>query len=304
MKKVKQHNQWLFTSLGMILVVFSAYVFISLADGRLEFKNKNPKQGAEVVKSVEAAEVLVDRSLITLDNLADYDIDDLIGTASTSFKGSSASRVNNITVGAAKVNGTIIAPEEEFSLVEGIGYVNEDEGYAEEFIIKDGQSIKEFGGGLCQIATTIFRATLDAGLRITERKNHSYVVGYYGPGLDATIYGPHPDFRFVNDTKNYVVVKSFVDDHHLVFEFYGEADGRVATISEPEITNVIQPPPMKYIPTTELAPNDTHCIERAREGLTTDVTYTVTYPDGEETAENFRSVYQPWQKVCYIGVLE
>ena len=245
---------------------------------------------------------LADRSKITLDNLAEFDLAEMVGTASTSFKGSSADRIKNITIGASKVNGIIVAPGEEFSLVEAIGYVNEEEGYTQEFVIREGQSIKEFGGGLCQLATTMFRAALDAGLPITERKNHSYVVGYYGPGLDATIYGPHPDLKFVNDTQNYLVIAGRVEDDRLVFEIHGQKDGRLATISAPEITNEINPPVAKFIPTFELAPGSTHCVERGRKGLTARVNYTVTYPTGEVKEKVFNSVYVPWQEVCYLGM--
>lgn len=244
----------------------------------------------------------VDYSALNLENRDDYDLTDLVGTASTSFKGSSADRIKNITIGASKVNGQVVLPGAEFSLVEAIGYVTEEDGYTEEFVIKDGQSVKEFGGGLCQIATTLFRSTLDAGLPVTERKNHSYVVGYYGPGLDATIYGPHPDLRFVNDTGRPLVLEGYVVEDRLVFNFYGKDDGRRVTISEPEITDEINPPPPRYISTSELPPAETFCVENPRKGLTAKVDYTVQSASGESKTQTFKSTYVPWQKVCYIGL--
>ena len=81
-------------------------------------------------------------------------------------------------------------------------------GYLPELVIKGDEIKPEIAGGLCQVGTTMFRAAMNSGLKITERQNHSLVVSYYNdlsngnPGTDATIYDPHPDFRFLNDTGN------------------------------------------------------------------------------------------------------
>lgn len=238
---------------------------------------------------------------ITKETVDQYKITNLVGRAVTSFAGSSAARIKNIKVGVSKFNGVLIAPDEEFSAVEAIGYVNADEGYEKEFVIKGDKSIKEYGGGLCQIATTLFRLALDSGLPVTERKNHSYVVGYYGPGLDATIYGPHPDVRFVNDTNNYLLFQGYVEGTNLVMEFYGQEDGREVTISEPRIYDVISPPDTRYIFTDELALGVRQCTERRRDGLTTEVDYQVNFSDGSVREQTFTSVYTPWQEVCLIG---
>ncbi len=238
---------------------------------------------------------------ITKETIKQYQINDLIGRSVTSFAGSSAARIKNIKTGISKFNGVLIAPGEEFSAVEAIGYVNEAEGYEKEYVIKGDRSIKEYGGGLCQIATTLFRLSLDAGLPITERKNHSYVVGYYGPGLDATIYGPHPDVRFVNDTGNYVLFQSYVEGTDLIMEFYGRKDGRRVSISEPRLSDYIDPPPTRYIFTDELPVGVEQCTERARRGLTAEVDYRVEYADSKVNEQTFTSVYTPWAEVCLVG---
>jgi len=239
---------------------------------------------------------------ITQATIDQYKIKELVARATTSFAGSSAPRIHNIRLAAGKLNGLLLAPGEEFSAVNGIGYVTEEEGYEKEYVIKGNESVKEIGGGLCQLATTLFRMTIDGGLPITERQNHSYVVGYYGPGLDATIYGPHPDFRFVNDTGNYLLLQSKADGTNLVFELYGQKDGRVSSISEPEIYDRIVPPAPRYVASYELPLGLTKCTETARYGMTTEATYTVEYSDGNIVEEVFKSVYRPWQKVCLIGV--
>ena len=239
---------------------------------------------------------------VTQKTIDDYKIKDLVGVSRTSFKGSSADRRTNIIQGVAKLNGLLLPPEGEFSAVEAIGEVTEEAGFVKEFVIKATKSVKELGGGLCQIATTLFRMALDAGLQITERVNHRYVVGYYGPGLDATIYGPHPDLKFVNDTGNYILLQGRVENDELVLELYGQRDGRKVSITDPVITEEKPAPPPQYTTTTELPLGTVQCSEQPRKGMTTDVTYTVTHADGEVHEQQFQSVYQPWQKVCLIGI--
>jgi vancomycin resistance protein YoaR len=145
--------------------------------------------------------LITENPRVTKETISKYGIKDLVGTVETSFVGGTADRIHNIKTGLSKINGILLAPGQELSTVNAIGYVSAETGYVEELVIKGDATVKEFGGGLCQIATTLFRLALNAGLPVTERINHRYVVGYYGPGLDATIYGPHPDLRFVNDTK-------------------------------------------------------------------------------------------------------
>lgn len=239
---------------------------------------------------------------VTKETIAQYNIRDLVGTVTTSFKGSTSDRKKNIETGVAHITGLLIPPGHEFSAVDAIGYVTEEEGYVEEYVIKGNESVKELGGGLCQIATTLFRLALNAGLPITERQNHKYVVSYYGPGLDATIYGPHPDLRFVNDTKGYLLLQGRISGESLILELYGQKDSRTAIVSEPVITDRIPPPPAKYIPSPDLALGQQKCTETARYGMKAEATYDVIYPDGSRNTQVFKSVYQPWAKVCLVGI--
>ncbi|HSX25157.1 MAG TPA: VanW family protein [Candidatus Andersenbacteria bacterium] len=158
----------------------------------------------------------------------------LIATGETDFRGSPKHRIVNITVGADKFNGILIAPGEEFSFDKLLGPVDASTGYLPELVIKDNATLPEFGGGLCQVSTTAFRAAMYAGVKITERHNHSYAVRYYGiPGFDATIYPPYTDFRFLNNTPGYLLIQTHIDGTKLFFEFWGTDDGRHVTIDGP-----------------------------------------------------------------------
>lgn len=238
---------------------------------------------------------------VTKDTLDQYEIRELAGIATTNFKGSSADRIHNIKVGVEKLTGILIAPGEEFSTVAGIGTTTEEEGFVKEYVIKEDKSVKELGGGLCQIATTLFRLALDAGLPITERYNHRYVVGYYGPGLDATIYDPHPDLRFVNDTGKYLLLQGTVKDNELTFEFFGQKDGRKINIGEPILSDEKPAPETKYLMSAEVPYATMQCSEIPRKGITALVNYVVEYKDGRKNEQKFKSVYQPWRKICLIG---
>lgn len=162
---------------------------------------------------------------------------DLLTTGETNFAGSPKNRVHNIKVGTARFNGLVVMPGEEFSFNTYLGDVDEQNGYLPELVIKENVTTPEFGGGICQVSTTAFRAAMQAGLDITYRKNHSYPVAYYGaPGFDATVYQPAPDFRFKNDMKTPVLLKTSVQGTKVRFEVWGTKDGRVVKINGPFTT--------------------------------------------------------------------
>lgn len=230
-------------------------------------------------------------------------IKELIGEGRSNFKGSPANRRHNIAVGAETLNGLLIKPNEEFSLIKALGAIDGEHGYLQELVIKGNKTIPEYGGGLCQIGTTTFRSVLDAGLKVTERRNHSYRVSYYEPaGTDATIYDPAPDFKFVNDTANHVLLTTEIDGDELIFRLYGTSDGRRVAMTKPYIYNLVAPGPTKLIETTDVAPGVKKCTESAHTGADAEFSRTITYADGEVYEETFRSHYKPWQAVCLIGV--
>ena len=158
----------------------------------------------------------------------------LLAAGESDFVGSPKNRVHNINIGASRYHGALIAPGEEFSFNGLLGPVTAAAGFLPELVIKNNVTTPEFGGGLCQVSTTIFRAALNAGLEVTQRRNHSYAVSYYGtPGLDATIYPPYTDLRFRNNTPGHILVQSEIVGTKLRFEFWGTDDGREVTVAGP-----------------------------------------------------------------------
>lgn len=239
----------------------------------------------------------------TTESVNNLGIKELIGKGVSNFSGSPANRRHNISIGAETLNGLLVPPGEEFSLVQTLGNVDAQNGYLTELVIKGNRTIPEYGGGLCQIGTTLFRAALNSGLPITERRSHSYRVRYYEPaGVDCTIYTPHPDCRFVNDTGAYILIQTYTTEKDdLVFEFWGAKDGRSVVMTDPILYNITKPPPTKYVETEDMPEGETKCTERAHDGAEAKFNYTVSYPDGSTKEQTFNSYYRPWQAVCLVG---
>ena len=171
---------------------------------------------------------------ITSEKIDELGITTLLAKGETTFTGSPKNRMHNISVGANKMQGLLIAPGEEFSFNDNLGEVDAASGFLPELVIKKGKTTPEYGGGLCQVSTTLFRAAIYAGLEILERYPHAYAVRYYGtPGFDATIYPPHPDLRFKNNTAGYILVQEKIQGAKLTFELYGTSDKRTVEVKGP-----------------------------------------------------------------------
>jgi len=253
------------------------------------------KQTETVVKTIVPS--------VSNQNINDLGITTLIGTGESDFAGSPANRRHNIRIGAGRFNGVLIKPNQEFSVIETLGEVSAQTGYKPELVIKPEGTIPEFGGGLCQVSTTIFRSAIYSGLPILERKPHRYVVSYYKPiGMDATIYIPHPDVRFKNNTAGHILIQSRISGNKLYFDFYGTDDNRKIEIKGPVYTSGwIEPGEPAQIETNTLPAGQKKQIERAHKGVSTVFHRTVTR-DGEEILkDSFYSKYYPWKAVFLVG---
>jgi vancomycin resistance protein YoaR len=250
-------------------------------------------------------EVELTKSATSIGSTNDLGITELIGRGQSNFKGSPTNRRINIANGAKILNGILIAPQEEFSTIKALGEIDGEHGFKQELVIKGNRTIPEYGGGLCQIGTTAFRVALRSGRPITQRRNHSYRVTYYEPaGMDATIYDPQPDFKFLNDTGKHILLTTRIEGDELIFDMYGTKDGRTIEISPdpPRIYNVKSAGTPRNIETTDLKPGEKKRVESAHAGADTYFKYTVTYPNGEVKETEFTSHYVSWPEVWLVGV--
>lgn len=253
-------------------------------------------------KDIVKLPVEVMESVIATGNLAELGIKELIATGSSDFSYSPANRIHNISVGAENFNGMVLAPGEEFSFTTLLGSVDAASGYLPELVIAGNETKPEYGGGLCQVSTTMYRTALDAGFPITARTPHRYRVSYYEPaGQDATVYIPNPDLRFVNDTKHYVLIEAVISGAILTFNFYGTNDGRQVEVTEPVIFNITSPPAPEYIYTNSLAPGQKVQVDSAHYGADSIFYRYITNANGETKEEEIFSRYQAWAAKYKVG---
>lgn len=246
---------------------------------------------------------------VPIESINTYGIKEILGVGYSNFAGSPSNRRVNIAHGASKLNGLLIPPGGTLSLLENLRPFTTSDGYLPELVIKGDEIIPEIGGGLCQIGTTTFRAALNSGLDIAERRNHSLVVSYYNdpsngnPGTDATIYDPAPDLKITNDTAHYIMLATEVDttNSELYFTFWGTSDGRQGSYTPPEVLSWTGygSPVMKE--TTSLAPGTIKC-QAGHPGATTTFDYNILWADGTTTTETFNSSYRSLPEICLVGV--
>jgi vancomycin resistance protein YoaR len=180
--------------------------------------------------------VLISKPQTKLSDLNTVGINELVATGVSDYTGSSKNRIVNVTVGSSKYDGLILQPGEEFSFNKYLGDIDAAHGFKPEQVIKASGIELEFGGGLCQVSTTMFRAAMNAGFPITQRRNHSFAVHYYYPqGTDATIYPGSSDLKFVNNFKTPVLIHTYIDSPNVHFDVYGTKDNRVVTFEGPVI---------------------------------------------------------------------
>ncbi len=247
---------------------------------------------------------------LTTDKVNEMGIRELIGSGTSTFKGSIENRIYNLNLAATRLNGVLIPPGEVFSFNNTIGDVSSLTGYKQAYVIQNGRTVLGDGGGVCQVSTTFFRALLSAGVPITERNQHAYRVSYYeqdsAPGIDAAIYTPNIDLKFKNDTGHHILVQTVIDnaEQRLTFMLYGTNDGRISEISTPVILSQSPAPEPKYEDDPNLPKGTVKQVDFAAAGARTTFTRTVTKNGKVISSDTFNSNYRPWQAVYLRGTKE
>lgn len=247
---------------------------------------------------------------VTTDKANSMGIKEIIGTGTSLFQHSIPNRVYNVTLAATRLNGILVAPGEVFSFGNALGDVSAFTGYKQAYVIQNGRTVLGDGGGVCQVSTTFFRAILNAGLPVLERHAHDYRVGYYEqdspPGIDATVFLPTVDLKFKNDTKNYILIQSFIDPEveRLTFVLYGTKDGRKVSMSKPVITSQTPPPPTLYQDDSTLPKGVLQQVDFEAWGANVFFTRDVTKDGKVIISDKFVSNYRPWQAIFLRGTKE
>lgn len=252
--------------------------------------------------------VTVKPALVSSKDPAKLGIKELVNEATTYFKGSNESRMQNIALAASKFNGVVVPPGGVFSFNQNLGPVTKEAGFNESLIIQGNRTSVGLGGGVCQVSTTAFRAAFLGGYEIVERWAHGYRVGWYEtnsvPGLDATVFTPDVDFKFRNDTPYYLLIQTAtdLDAGTVTFQFYSTKTGREVTVSDPETSNPVKHGPPMYENDPTLAKGVTKQVDWAVDGLDVLIKRTVKEGDKVIHEDEVFSHYEPWRAVFKVGI--
>lgn len=220
-----------------------------------------------------------------------------LATGETTFTGSPEFRVHNIVTGAGRLDQVWLAPGQTFNFNRLIGPINARTGFKPGYVISGGSLATEDGGGICQVSTTAFRAALYAGLPITERHAHSHQVAYYGePGLDAAVYAPSKNLRFVNDTGGPLLVQAEWDTkaERLQIHLFGRHGGRQVKVGQPQQSRVRPAGEPQFLADPDLPSGAVQRIDMPAPGASVSVTREIRDEQGRVRRETFRSSYRPW----------
>ncbi|MCA1657044.1 MAG: VanW family protein, partial [Actinobacteria bacterium] len=207
-----------------------------------------------------------------------------VGSYETIY-GGDANRIHNVQLVARLLDGHLVAPGATFSFNRTTGARTAEKGFLEAPVIINGELQTGLGGGVCQVSTTVFNAAYEAGLTITSRTNHALYISHYPLGRDATVNYPDTDLRFVNDTKHWLLLRTFVGSYSLVVGLYGTpVHRRVVTKAEP-LTET-GAPPVEREPDSSLTEGETVVQESGEPSRSTSVRRLVYDARGKLLYEN------------------
>ena len=211
-------------------------------------------------------------------------IQDELGSFSTDFSSSGASRAGNLKNGAAKINGHVLMPGETLSGYECMHPFTKENGYFSAAAYENGRVVDSIGGGVCQISTTLYQAALRAELEIVQRQNHSMIVGYVKPSMDAATAGTVKDLKVTNNYSTPIYVEGYTKDRTLTFTIYGKetrpANRTVEFVSE--TLSTIDPGEPEVKVDNSLAPGTRKQVQSAHTGIKSRL-WKVVKVDGIET---------------------
>lgn len=142
----------------------------------------------------------------------------------TTVFNNAGNRGKNITIASSRLNGTILMPGDEFSYLKVVGPYGTSNGYLPAPVYISGKSAVANGGGVCQLASTLYNAQLRAGLQTIYRTNHTYAPTYVPPGLDATVYSTTTDYKFKNQYEHPIYIVSYIKGDYLTVDIWSVSD--------------------------------------------------------------------------------
>lgn len=257
---------------------------------------------AQSTPKVEVASTAMPAEL-TLDDALSYGVVGPIGTYTTQFTtgAGTENRNHNIALVSQLLDNSICAAGQTWSYNDTTGNCDEEKGFLGAGAIIDGEYTDSVGGGICQVATTVFNAVYESGLPIKERHNHSLYIASYPQGRDAAVSYPELDLVWQNDTANDVLVKVSCSEGSVTATLYGVDSGYQVSTETGQWEKG-----KTYSSTTKvddaLAPGTSYVKTRGTDGSTIEVTRTVKDAAGNIVRQDlFASVYDPVNEVVVKG---
>ena len=242
--------------------------------------NGDPNEEVDLVFELEES-----KAKVTTEDLEK--ITGIMSSYSSNYRNSGDGRVKNMQIAIETVNGTLLMPGEEFSYNELIGDTTPDKGYEKANTYVGNEIVPDYGGGICQVSTTLYRAVMRSNLRSTERRNHSLTVSYSEPGLDATVAYGFIDYKFKNTYDFPVYIEGYIGGGTVGFNIYGNPEslgGRTY-----ELVNEIHEtykPEVEYIDDPTLEVGKEVVQSNGMPGYKAS-SYQVTYENGKEIDREF-----------------
>lgn len=229
-------------------------------------------------------------------------VQDVLGSFQTDYSTSGEGRSQNVANGASKINGSVIYPGEQFSVYEAVSPFDAENGYELAGSYENGTTVESYGGGICQVSTTLYNAAIRAELEIVERFAHSMIVGYVDPSADAAIAGTYKDLKFKNNTDAPIYIEGYTSGKVIYFTIYGhetrDPNRKVSFVSE---TTSSTDPGIQFRGID--APIGTiNRVQSSHEGKTARLWKVITVNGVEESREEFNtSTYRPSPAIYEVG---
>lgn len=229
-------------------------------------------------------------------------ITDELGAYSTDAGG--GDRWTNLKTGAEKINATILMPGEEFSMYHATAPYDAEHGYAEGTAYENGEVVPAYGGGICQVSTTLYNAAIYAELDIVERHPHSMTVDYVEPSRDAAIAGDFMDFRFKNSYDSPIYIFAEIDaSNRLRVVIYGKdtrQEGRTVEFESETLST--EDYSVKYKANSELSFGDIEYTGSPHTGKEARL-WKIVYENGAQVSRDVfnTSTYTKSDQVVEIG---
>ncbi len=213
-------------------------------------------------------------------------------------------RQHNVRITTEYASNVILAPGDEYNFDQQIGPRTAARGYlTAPGIVGPGKLEDVFGGGICQVSTTLYNAVFFAGLKVTERHNHSIYISHYPQGRDATVSAGGPNLRWVNDTDHYILVKGTSNGIKTTFTLYGTNPHRKVTYTTSGFYNVAGKTTVTTLDPT-LGPGTSVVKTNGQQGMQCKVVRTVLNQDGSvRSTDTFISTYPMVPKTIAVSTV-